>query len=430
LSSKARHDRLSQSLREAKVLVCAGTGGVGKTTLAAALAIQAARRGRRTLVLTIDPARRLADALGLDHLDSTPTAITLGEGATELPPGAQLDAMMLDPKPTFDRLIERLTSDSAVRARIFDNRIYQHLSGALAGSAEYAAMEQVHEAVQSGSYDLVVVDTPPASHALDFLAAPRRLRTFLEGRIVRALVRPAASAGRFGWLVFGRALQSALGLVERIAGGGFLEDLSEFLRAIEGLSGGLRDRATRVEALLLGESTHFVLIAGAKSGEEPGTLEFLDALSDLKIELCAVILNRLPPWPLEESPTAWLEAAAGPLAAADETRLREALAAADETRLREALAAADETRLREAPADPLSAAERDHAVSALMQILHALALERASAERTEAAIHTRIHALGTKGEVACHRVLERTEDLDRIAGLTAIGTTLLESPPP
>ena len=406
MSSKARHDRLSQSLREAKVLVCAGTGGVGKTTLAAALAIQAARRGRRTLVLTIDPARRLADALGLDHLDSTPTAITLGEGATELPPGAQLDAMMLDPKPTFDRLIERLTSDSAVRARIFDNRIYQHLSGALAGSAEYAAMEQVHEAVQSGSYDLVVVDTPPASHALDFLAAPRRLRTFLEGRIVRALVRPAASAGRFGWLVFGRALQSALGLVERIAGGGFLEDLSEFLRAIEGLSGGLRDRATRVEALLLGESTHFVLIAGAKSGEEPGTLEFLDALSDLKIELCAVILNRLPPWPLEESPTAWLEAAAGPLAAADETRLREALA------------------------DRLSAAERDHAVSALMQILHALALERASAERTEAAIHTRIHALGTKGEVACHRVLERTEDLDRIAGLTAIGTTLLESPPP
>ena len=406
MSSKARHDRLSQSLREAKVLVCAGTGGVGKTTLAAALAIQAARRGRRTLVLTIDPARRLADALGLDHLDSTPTAITLGEGATELPPGAQLDAMMLDPKPTFDRLIERLTSDSAVRARIFDNRIYQHLSGALAGSAEYAAMEQVHEAVQSGSYDLVVVDTPPASHALDFLAAPRRLRTFLEGRIVRALVRPAASAGRFGWLVFGRALQSALGLVERIAGGGFLEDLSEFLRAIEGLSGGLRDRATRVEALLLGESTHFVLIAGAKSGEEPGTLEFLDALSDLKIELCAVILNRLPPWPLEESPTAWLEAAAGPLAAADETRLREALA------------------------DRLSAAERDHAVSALMQILHALALERASAERTEAAIHTRIHALGTKGEVACHRVLERTEDIDRIAGLTAIGTTLLESPPP
>jgi len=387
-------------------LVCAGTGGVGKTTLAAALAIQAARLGRRTLVLTIDPARRLADALGLETLDSTPTAITLGEGATDLAQGGQLDAMMLDPKPTFDQLVERLTSDPAVRARIFDNRIYQHLSGALAGSAEYAAMEQVHEAVHSGRYDLVVVDTPPASHALDFLAAPRRLRSFLEGRIVRALARPAARASRFGWRVFGRALQSALGLVERIAGGGFLEDLSEFLRAMEGLSGGLRERATRVEALLLSESTHFALIAGPRSGDEPGTLEFLDALSDLNVELCAVILNRLAPWPLEQSPAAWLESAAGPLLAADETRLREALA------------------------DPLSEAERDRAVSGLIEILRSLALERASAERTEAAIRRRLRSLGSGAEIACHRVLEQTQDIDRIAGLTAIGATLFEDPPP
>ena len=167
-------DPLLDSLDQARVLVCAGTGGVGKTTISAALAVRAAERGRRALVLTIDPARRLADALGMARLTSEPTRVELDLSDEET--AGTLDAMMLDPKPTFDALVHRLTQDPAARRRILENRIYRHLSEALSGSAEYAAMEQVRDAVESGHYDLVLVDTPPAAHALDFLAAPRRLR--------------------------------------------------------------------------------------------------------------------------------------------------------------------------------------------------------------------------------------------------------------
>ena len=205
---------LPEALESAGVIVCAGTGGVGKTTLAASLALRAACLGRRTLVLTIDPARRLADALGIETLPDEPAEIDLqaiNKGLRST--GGSLSAIMLDPKPTFDRLVDRLTDNKESRQRILDNRFYQHLSEALAGSAEYAAMEQVNEVVESEDYDLVVVDTPPASHALDFLAAPRRLRAFLEGRFVGTLLKPTMSAGRFGFRVFGRPLHLMLCLL-------------------------------------------------------------------------------------------------------------------------------------------------------------------------------------------------------------------------
>ena len=266
---------LEKGIREARVLVCAGTGGVGKTTIAAALAIQAALLGRRTLVLTIDPARRLANALGLDSLDSKPASVDLE--------GASLEAMMLDAKPTFDRLIKKLTPNDSERRRILDNRIYQHLSSALAGSAEYAAMEQVHELVQSNQYDLVVVDTPPADHALDFLRAPQRLREFLESRFVHTLVRPAMSASRIGLRLFGRPLHKMLGLLERIAGVGFLDDLSEFLSAIDGLSQGFRDRASRVESIRLSDETGFVLISSGNPGSGESAREFLSELERFRV---------------------------------------------------------------------------------------------------------------------------------------------------
>ena len=283
---------LANGLSHARVLVCAGTGGVGKTTIAAALGIEAARQGRRALVLTIDPARRLADALGLSGMDSKPMPVDLPEelfetgSETSDAPRGHLDALMLDPKPTFDRLITRLTRDEAARRRILENRIYRHLSEALAGSAEYAAMEQVHEMVESGSYDLVIVDTPPSNHALDFLSAPRRLREFLESRFVQALVRPAMTAGLFGFKIFGRSLRRMFGLLERIAGIGFLDDLTEFLTAIDGLSEGFRERATRVEEVLLGADTSFILVCGIQAGTEPGTLEFLDELDELGRASC------------------------------------------------------------------------------------------------------------------------------------------------
>ncbi len=319
---------LENRLREARVLVCAGTGGVGKTTIAASLAIQAALLGRRTLVLTIDPAKRLADALGLESLGSRPTAVDLtaiGANQSEFS-GASLDAMMLDAKPTFDRLITRLTPDEDARQRIFDNRIYQHLSSALAGSAEYAAMEQVHELVQSRRYDLIVVDTPPADHALDFLRAPRRLREFLESRFVHTLVEPAMSVSRIGMRLFGRPLHRMLGLIKLSAGVGFLDDLTEFLRAIDGLSSGFRERATRVEEVLLGKETGFILISSVGGRSQASTLEFMAELDKFHVPLVALIVNRVLPWPLDMKPAELRKRCTQDALARDEARLTKAFA--------------------------------------------------------------------------------------------------------
>lgn len=325
---------LAEALRGARVLVCAGTGGVGKTTIAAALALQGARLGRRTLVITIDPARRLADALGLETLDSKPTPVDLSGlfiDPDETPERGSLSAMMLDPKPTFDRLVTRFTRDAETRQRILGNRIYRHLSEALAGSAEYAAMEQVHELLQEEDYDLVVVDTPPADHALDFLRAPRRLREFLESRLVRTLIHPAMSASRFGARLFGRAVHRVLGLLERLVGVGFLDDLSEFLMAIDDLSQGFRERASKVESLLLGSETGFLLVSGPESRGVRSGLDFLAELDRFQVPLVAVVANRLRPWPLALEPAELLGNEHDDALTRDEARLAEALAESPES---------------------------------------------------------------------------------------------------
>jgi anion-transporting ArsA/GET3 family ATPase len=391
---------LEHGLREARVLVCAGTGGVGKTTIAASLAIQAAMLGRRTLVLTIDPARRLADALGLDSLDSKPASVDLARLGPEHAEfeNASLDAMMLDAKPTFDRLIFRLTTDESERDRILDNRIYQHLSSALAGSAEYAAMEQVHELVHSGRYDLIVVDTPPSDHALDFLRAPRRLREFLESRFVHTLVRPAMSASRIGFRLFGRPLHRMLGLLERIAGVGFLDDLSEFLSAIDGLSQGFRDRATRVEEVLLGKDTGFVLISSANQGANQSTLDFMSELETFRVPLIAVIVNRLRPWPVESSPTELLARCEGEALARDEARLSAALSQGKTS------------------GTPEPDAQRvSHAILEYARICEA---ERG----TVGALADHV----ARAQLRCLTVPELAGDVDRMDGLLEIGSVLRE----
>ena len=389
-----RPPTLERGLREARVLVCAGTGGVGKTTIAAALAIQAALLGRRTLVLTIDPARRLADALGLEALGSSPAPVDL----TGLDPerAAPLDAMMLDAKPTFDRLIARLTTDESERQRILDSRIYQHLSSALAGSAEYAAMEQVHELVHSEKYDLIVVDTPPADRALDFLRAPRRLREFLESRFVATLVRPAMSASRIGLRLFARPLHLMLGLLERIAGVGFLEDLSEFLSAIDGLSQGFRDRATRIEDVLLGDDTGFILISAGNEGSSKSTLEFMSELDQFRVPLIAVIANRMRPWPLESSPAELLRSCTGDALKRDEERLSIALAER---------------------AGPDGAAPDFHRVTRAV-------LEYAQLCDTEKRNVDTLVANLARTRLRCLTVPELPGDIDRIEGLLAIGSIL------
>jgi len=281
-----------------RIVVCVGTGGVGKTTVAAALAAEAASRGRRALVLTIDPARRLADALGVGELGGEPQELPTatceelgirGEG--------RLSAMMLDMKSTFDGLVERFADGPEAKERILDNIIYQHMSDALAGSGEYAAMERVYEMSQRDDFDLIVVDTPPSQHALDFLDAPQRLIEFLDSRIVQLLIHPAFAAGRLGFRLFHRASQTVLKLIERISGVSFIEDLSEFLMAFDVMSEGFRERAGRVHKLLLGPESGFVLVAGPSSEAARSAGEFLKHLKGSGVPMAGVVLNRTRLWP-------------------------------------------------------------------------------------------------------------------------------------
>lgn len=307
---------------EARIELCVGCGGVGKTTVAAALALEAARRGKRTLVLTIDPAHRLADALGVRALGNQPQAIP--RGALErlgVPPQGSLCALMLDMKRTFDDLVERFAESEVARERILRNPIYQHVSEALSGSIEYSAMEKVYELAESKEFERIVVDTPPSQHALDFLDAPQRLVEFLDSRLVHMLIHPAFAAGRFGLRLFHRGTHRVLHLIERISGIGFLEDISEFLLAFEGMAEGFLARANRVRQLLLGPDASFVLIATPEWHSVRQALEFLERLEALRAPLAAVVANRVRVWPEDSRlPT-------GAIDRVDLDRLRDALAA-------------------------------------------------------------------------------------------------------
>jgi len=281
-----------------RVVACVGAGGVGKTTLAAALGLGAARRGRRALVLTIDPAKRLADALGVGTLGPEPSAIPrpvlerLG-----VPEGGALFAMMLDMKTTFDELVGRFAPDAVARERILRNRIYQHVSDALAGSAEYSAMEKVYEMSARPEFDVVVLDTPPSAHALDFLEAPERLIGLLDSRVVQLLLHPAFSAGRLGLRLFQRGAHQAFQWIERITGFGFLEDVSEFLLAFEGMSEGFRRRAESVRQLLFGPETAFVLTAAASGESVAHARDLLARLAAHRASVVGVVANRVRLWP-------------------------------------------------------------------------------------------------------------------------------------
>jgi anion-transporting ArsA/GET3 family ATPase len=281
-----------------RIVVCVGSGGVGKTTISAALALGAARRGRRVLVLTIDPAKRLADALGVRSLGNTPRAIPrkildqLG-----VPADGKLSAMMLDMKRTFDDLVERFAEDATVRSRILENPIYQHVSDALAGAAEYSAMEKVFELSERKDIDLIVLDTPPSQHALDFLEAPQRLLEFLDSRLVHLLLHPAFAAGRLGFRMFQRGAQQVLKALEKVSGISFLEDISEFLLAFEGMSEGFRERAGQVQALLFGPRSAFILAAGPADESVAHAMAFLDRLEESNASVAGIVMNRLRTWP-------------------------------------------------------------------------------------------------------------------------------------
>jgi len=285
-------------LRTHRVVATVGTGGVGKTTVAAALGLCAARLGMRALVLTIDPAKRLADALGARTLGAEPEALARESlTAVGVPPEGSLSAMMLDMKHTFDALVERFAESPAVQERILANPIYQHVSDALAGSAEYSAMEKVHELSEHLEFDVIILDTPPSAHALDFLEAPERLIGLLDSRLVQLLLHPAMSAGRFGLRIFQRGAHRIFRILERVSGLAFLEDISEFLLAFEGMAEGFRARAAEVRELLFGPATAFVLTMAPAASSVAQAEAFMDRLTAAGVELAGLVQNRVHRWP-------------------------------------------------------------------------------------------------------------------------------------
>jgi anion-transporting ArsA/GET3 family ATPase len=267
------------------ICICVGSGGVGKTTTSAAIAVAMAHRGLKVAVLTIDPARRLADSIGLRELGNVPSKVDIGD----LPGGGELWAMMLDPKATFDEVIQRYSPDEESRRRIVDNRIYQQISGALAGSQEYMAMEKLYELDEDDDFDLLILDTPPSRNALDFLDAPRRVTQFVEGRAMRLFIRPTG----FGARIAGRGFSVVSSVLRRVTGGDLIADLSEFFSAMAVLLGGFRDRAERVESLLRDERTTFLIVTGPARVpiEEAGYLR--GKLDEGDLPLGAVVVNRV-----------------------------------------------------------------------------------------------------------------------------------------
>jgi anion-transporting ArsA/GET3 family ATPase len=298
---------LGPSIRDAHVLVTTGAGGVGKTTTAAALGVAAAREGRRALVLTIDPARRLAQAMGLAHLDDTPTRVPLPEDV----PG-ELHAMMLDMQTTFDRLVDTHATSTAHAKAIKENRIYRTLSSTLSGTQEYMAMERLHELHESGGWDLLVVDTPPTRSALDFLDAPKRMTSFLDGRLLRLLLKPSVAAGKGVGKVVGFGATTFMRVAGRVTGMDLLEDLADFFRNFEGMYDGFKERAAEVLELLQEPSSQFVVVT---SPEPPPLREarfFLERLEQEGLNAAGLVVNRIrPEVPRDPSDAALSRAAAG-----------------------------------------------------------------------------------------------------------------------
>jgi anion-transporting ArsA/GET3 family ATPase len=277
---------IEELTRTAEVLICAGPGGVGKTTTAAAIAMQAARYGRRACVVTIDPAKRLADALGLEALTNEPHPVT---GDWEAP--GELWALMLDTKTTFDTLVTRYAGNEDQAATILDNRFYRNISGALSGTQEYMAVEKLYELHETGRFDLVVVDTPPTRQALDFLDAPRRLTRFLNNRIFRMLMMPT----RAGLRAVNVATQLFLRTVAKVIGGDVVREAVAFFNAFEGMEQGFRDRTNRVEALLQSAVTGFVLVSAPRAAATAEAAYFADKLGEASLGVDAVVVNRMFP---------------------------------------------------------------------------------------------------------------------------------------
>jgi anion-transporting ArsA/GET3 family ATPase len=402
-------DRLIDD-RRTRIIVCCGSGGVGKTTAAAALGLRAAERGRRVVVLTVDPARRLAQSMGLSSLDNTPrrvpTAGTAGpphgtEGSQQnaAQSGGSLHAMMLDMKRTFDEIVEA-HADPDRAAQILANPFYQSLSSGFSGTQEYMAMEKLGQLRRADEWDLIVVDTPPSRSALDFLDAPQRLGRFLDGRLLRLLTAPAKLGGRAYLRVLNVGFGMVTSVLTKILGAQVLKDAQTFVTALDTMFGGFRERADYTYQLLRTPGTAFLVIAAPEPDALREASYFVERLAVEGMPLAGLILNRV-----HRSPAARLSAA-------------RSLAAAES--LQAAGVPNRDQRGDEPPArSPRAEAPHSLAIAALR--LHAERMQLAAAQRRLADGFTAAHPLIPVAEVPA-----QAEDVHDLAGLRAIG----ESFPP
>nr|BFD83559.1 ArsA family ATPase [Streptomyces sp. Xyl84] len=271
---------------QTRIVVCCGSGGVGKTTTAAALGLRAAERGRKVVVLTIDPARRLAQSMGIDSLDNVPRRVKGTEGDGEL------HAMMLDMKRTFDEVVEA-HADPDRAAAILANPFYQSLSAGFAGTQEYMAMEKLGQLRARDEWDLIVVDTPPSRSALDFLDAPKRLGSFLDGRLIRLLTAPAKLGGRAGMKFLNVGMSMMTGTLGKLLGGQLLKDVQTFVAAMDTTFGGFRTRADATYKLLQAPGTAFLVVAAPERDALREAAYFVERLAAEKMPLAGLVLNRV-----------------------------------------------------------------------------------------------------------------------------------------
>lgn len=307
--------------RGTRIVVCCGSGGVGKTTTAAALGLRAAERGRRAVVLTVDPARRLAQSMGLTELDNTPRLVhTAGESQWG---EGQLFAMMLDMKRTFDEIIEAHADPERAR-QILTNPFYQSLSSSFAGTQEYMAMEKLGQLRRSDEWDLIIVDTPPSRSALDFLDAPERLGRFLDGRFIRLLMAPAKAGGRSAFKLLNAGFGLVAGAMTKLLGAQVIKDLQTFVSALDAVFGGFRQRAEMTYKLLQAPGTAFVVVAAPERDAMREASYFVERLAEERMPLAGLVINRV-----HLSPAGGLSAARSAAAAEDlETRGEHELTAA------------------------------------------------------------------------------------------------------
>jgi anion-transporting ArsA/GET3 family ATPase len=284
---------LEALMEKRRLLICCGSGGVGKTTTAAALAVKAAMIGKKAAVLTIDPARRLANSLGLKDLENEERQVALSEFAKfDLKPKGELFALMLDTKRTFDKIIERYSGNEETKNAVLQNKLYQHLSNMIAGSQEYMAMEKVYELYEKKDYDLLVLDTPPTQHALDFLEAPQKMIHAVTDSMLKWFLKPGIFMGRTGLRILEKGARKILKVFDSVTGFEFLQDLSAMLISTAGLLE-FKERAQQVSSLLRNSKTAFLLVSSHQSMVLSEALSFLQKILELKLPFEGFVVNRV-----------------------------------------------------------------------------------------------------------------------------------------